>query len=151
MSHFDHRRAAEAQREYPHAALTEQIVGAAIEVHRHLGPGLLESAYEECLCHELARRNLSFQRQVDLPIEHKGVKLDCGYRMDLVVQDLIVIEIKAVEKILPIFEAQLITYLKLANKPVGLILNFHSEILTKGGVVRRALTQKSLSASAPLR
>jgi GxxExxY protein len=117
--------------------LTEQIIGAAIEVHRALGPGLLESAYEECLAHELELRNLNFQRQVPLPVIYKTVKLECGYRMDLVVEDLIVIELKTVEKILPIHEAQLLTYLKLTDKKLGLLLNFNSATL-KDGIKRIA-------------
>ena len=114
------------------ARLTEQIIGAAIEVHRQTGPGLLESAYEECLCYELSQLHLNFKRQVELPIAYKGVKLDCGYRMDLVVEDSVIIEIKTVDEILPIHTAQLLTYLKLSGKPIGLLLNFNSPILKKG-------------------
>src|ERR1700704_267951 len=99
---------------YPNDLLTEKVIGAAIEVHRHLGPGLLESAYEECLCHELHLRGLGFQRQVDLPVDYKGLKLNCGYKIDLLVQDEVILEPKAVEKLLPIHQAQLLTYLKLA-------------------------------------
>ena len=117
---------------------TSPIIGAAIEVHRHLGPGLLESAYEQCLCHELHLRGLSFRCQVDLPLSYKGIKLDCGYRIDLIVGDEIVVELKAVEKILPIHEAQLLTYMKLAAKPVGLLINFNVPLLTQG-IVRRVL------------
>ncbi len=95
---------------------TSPIIGAALEVHRHLGPGLLESAYEECLCHEFCLRRLSFQRQVDLPVEYKGLKLNCGYKIDLIVQDEVILELKAVEKLLPIHQAQLLTYLKLAQE-----------------------------------
>ena len=112
--------------------ITEKIIGCSIEVHRALGPGLLESAYEECLCFELAQKKLSFERQVPLPVIYKGVNLDCGYRMDLVVEDLVIIEIKAVEKIIPVHEAQLLSYLKLAKKPIGLLLNFHVSVLKKG-------------------
>jgi len=96
-----------------HERLTEQIIGAAVEVHRELGPGLMESAYEECLCHELHLRNLNFERQVLLPIRYKGVGLDCGYRIDMVVEDSIILELKCVERIMPVHEAQLLTYLKL--------------------------------------
>lgn len=117
---------------------TSPILGAALEVHRHLGPGLLESAYEECLCHELHLRELSFQRQVDLPIEHKGLKLNCGYKIDLIVQDEVILELKAVEKLLPIHQAQLLTYLKLAHKRVGLLINFNVPLLTQG-IIRRVL------------
>jgi len=119
-------------------ALTEQIIGAAIEVHRHLGPGLLESAYEECLCHELQLRGLAFQRQLSLPVVYKSVALDCGYKMDLVVQDRVVIELKCVESVLGVHHAQLLTYLKLSGKRVGLILNFHVSVMTRG-IVRKVL------------
>jgi len=118
--------------------LTEQIIGAAIEVHRNLGPGLLESAYEECLCHELSLRGLSFKRQQSLPVKYKGVSLDCGYRLDLVVQDRVVLELKCVEKQLPIHEAQLLTYMRLGGYKVGLLLNFNVPVL-KDGIVRRVL------------
>jgi GxxExxY protein len=99
----------EARSKLLHEDLTEKVIGAAIEVHRTLGPGLLESAYEECLCRELDLRGLAFQRQVPLPVEYKGVKLDCGYRLDLVVQDLVVLELKCVDHIRPVHEAQLLT------------------------------------------
>jgi GxxExxY protein len=117
---------------------TAPIIGAAIEVHRALGPGLLESAYEECLCHELHLRGLAFQRQVDLPVPYKGLKLDCGYKMDLVVEDEVVLELKSIEKILPVHEAQLLTYLKLSGKRVGLLINFNVPLLTRG-IIRRVL------------
>lgn len=130
---------AEARRKLIHEELSAQVIGAAIEVHRVLGPGLLESAYEECLCREFSLRNIPFQRQVELPVEYKGAKLDCGYRMDLVVGTKIVVEIKCVERIHKVHEAQLITYLKLSGKQLGLIFNFHSDVLTRGGVVRRVL------------
>ena len=122
-----------------HSELTEQIIGAAIEVHRALGPGLLESAYEECSCHELHLRGLQFLRQVPLPVEYKGVKLDCGYRLDLVVDDSVVLELKCVEHVMPVHEAQLLTYLKLTGKRVGLILNFNVPTLVRGGIVRKVL------------
>ncbi|MEK7723742.1 MAG: GxxExxY protein [Acidobacteriota bacterium] len=112
--------------------ITEKIIGCAISVHRVLGPGLLESAYEECLCYELSQASLNFERQVPLPVIYKGVKLDCGYRMDIVVEDLVIIEIKAVEKILPVHEAQILSYLKLYNKKLGLLLNFHVPVLKNG-------------------
>jgi GxxExxY protein len=112
--------------------ITEKIIGAAIEVHRHLGPGLLESAYEECLCFELSQNGLSFQRQVELPVVYKKVKLDCGYRMDIVVEDAVVVELKTVEKLVPIHSAQLLTHLKLSGKQIGLLLNFNEAILKKG-------------------
>jgi GxxExxY protein len=111
---------------------TSSIIGAAIEVHRHLGPGLLESAYEECLCHELHLRGLSFERQVDLPVSYKGLLLGCGYKIDLIVQREVVVELKAVETLLPVHEAQLLTYLKLSGKSVGLLINFNTPLLTRG-------------------
>ena len=117
---------------------TAPIIGAAIEVHRALGPGLLESAYEECLCHELHLRGLAFQRQVDLPVPYKGLKLHCGYKLDVVVDNTVILELKCVEKILPIHEAQLLTYLKLSGKHVGLLINFNVPLLTQG-IVRRVL------------
>jgi GxxExxY protein len=117
---------------------TSPILGAAIEVHRHLGPGLLESAYEECLCHELYLRGLTFQRQLDLPVQYKGLKLDCGCRIDLLVQNEIILELKAVEKLMPIHQAQLLTYMKLARKSVGLLINFNVPLLTQG-IIRRVL------------
>jgi GxxExxY protein len=117
---------------------TAPIIGAAIEVHRALGPGLLESAYEECLCHELHLRGLAFQRQVDLPVPYKGLKLDCGYKMDVVVEDEVVLELKSIEKILPVHEAQLLTYMKLSGKRVGLLINFNVPLLTRG-IIRRVL------------
>ena len=122
-----------------HEELTEKIIGAAIEVHRALGPGLLESAYEECLCRELNLRGLAFQRQVPLPVEYKGVKLDCGYRIDLVVEEAVVLELKCVEHTLPVHEAQLLTYLKLTGKRVGIIINFNVATLVRGGIVRKVL------------
>jgi GxxExxY protein len=119
-------------------ALTEQIIGAAIEVHRHLGPGLLESAYEECLCHELQLRGFSFRRQVSLPVVYKNVSLDCGYKMDVVIEDRVVVELKCIESVLSIHHAQLLTYLKLSQKRVGLLLNFHVAVMTRG-IVRKVL------------
>jgi GxxExxY protein len=116
--------------------LTAQIIGAAIEVHRELGPGLLESAYEECLCYELHLRRLNFQRQVDLPIGYKGLQLDCGYRLDIVVEDSVLVELKSIEQILPIHQAQLLTYLRLSAKKIGLLIDFNVPVL-KNGIVRR--------------
>ena len=134
-----HHGDTEARSKLLHEDLTEKIIGAAIEVHRALGPGLLESANEECLCHELSLRDLSFQRQVPLPVEYKGVKLDCGYRLDLVVQDSVVLELKCVEHTLPVHEAQLLTYLKLTGKRIGLIINFNVAVLVRGGITRKIL------------
>lgn len=113
-------------------AITEKIIGAAIAVHRAIGPGLLESAYEECLCFELSQGALSFKRQVELPVIYKGINLDCGYRMDIVVEDKVVVEIKAVDKLIPVHEAQLLSYLRLGNRPIGLLMNFHAPVLKDG-------------------
>jgi GxxExxY protein len=112
--------------------LSGRIIGMAIEVHRHLGPGLLESAYEECLCFDLAEAGIDFARQVPLPVVYKGVRLDCGYRMDLVVDNCVVVEIKAVEAIAPIHKAQLLTYLRLSGHKVGLLMNFNAVVLKDG-------------------
>jgi len=117
---------------------TGAIIAAAIEVHRALGPGLLESAYEECLCHELHLRGTSFERQVGLPVSYKGLQLDCGYKMDLVASQEVILELKCVEKILPVHEAQLLTYMKLSGKRVGLLINFNTSLLAQG-IVRRVL------------
>jgi GxxExxY protein len=117
---------------------TGPIIGAAIEVHRHLGPGLLESAYEECLCHELHVRGLGFWRQVELPVGYKGIKLDCGYRLDLIVAEEVVVELKCIERVLPVHEDQLLTYMRLAGKQVGLLINLNVPVLTRG-ITRRVL------------
>jgi GxxExxY protein len=118
--------------------LTKAIIGAAIEVHRELGPGLLESAYEVCLCHELRSRGLQVACQVPLPVTFKGVRLDCGYRIDICVNESVVIELKSIEKITDLHRAQLLTYLRLSGKKVGLLLNFNVPIL-KDGMVRMVL------------
>ena len=112
--------------------MTREIIGAAIEVHSALGPGLLESAYEECMCRELSLRTIPFQRQVPLPLEYKGVRLDCGYQLDLLVAESIVVELKSVEALMPIHEAQLLTYLKLGGWNVGLLINFNVPLLRDG-------------------
>jgi len=112
--------------------MTQRIIAAAIEVHRHLGPGLLESAYEECLCYELARAGLRFERQVPLPVSYKGLHLDCAYRMDLVVEGSVIVELKAIDELLPIHKAQLLTYLKASGKEVGLLINFNVPVLRNG-------------------
>jgi GxxExxY protein len=112
--------------------LTDKIIGAAIEVHRHLGPGLLESAYEECLCYELSQLGVRFKRQAHLPIQYKGIKLESAYRMDLVVEDAVVVEIKATEETPAIYSAQVLTYLKAAGLRVGLLINFNVPVLTRG-------------------
>ena len=112
--------------------ITERLIGCGISVHRVLGPGLLESAYEECICFELNEAGLKFERQVPLPVIYKGVKLDCGYRMDIVIENLVIAEIKAVERLLPIHDAQLLSYLRLYDKRVGLLMNFHAVVLKNG-------------------
>jgi GxxExxY protein len=118
--------------------LTENVIGACIEVHRSLGPGLLESSYELCLCRELSLRGIPFERQKAIPIEYKGVKLDCGYRADLLVAGRVLIELKAIESLLPIHETQLLSYLRIGGWPVGLIINFNVQLL-KHGIRRRVL------------
>ena len=112
--------------------VTEKIIGAAIEVHRHLGPGLLESVYEECLCYELSQCGLQFQRQLPVPVLYKGIKLDCGYRVDLMVEDAVIVEIKSVDGISPVHQAQIISYLKLSGKSIGLLINFNVVRLNNG-------------------
>jgi GxxExxY protein len=112
--------------------ISRRIIGAAIEVHRHLGPGLLESAYQSCLAFELQQLGLKVEEQRSLPVVYEQVKLDCGYRLDFVVEDEIIVEIKAIEQLLPIHEAQLLSYLRLAKKRVGLLMNFHVPVLKNG-------------------
>ena len=109
--------------------LSNIIIGCGIEVHKILGPGLLESAYEECLCREFSLAGLKFERQKQIPIKYKDVYLDCGYRLDIVVENLIILELKSVKILEPIFEAQLLTYLKLSNLKLGLLINFNSSLL----------------------
>jgi len=121
--------------------ITDAIIGAAIEVHKVLGPGLLESAYVQCLCYELKWRNLPFALEVSLPVLYKGLKLDCGYRMDMVVADTVVVEVKAVEHLAPINEAQLLTYLRLSGRKVALLINFNVPVLRQG-IMRRVLGLK---------
>ncbi len=116
--------------------LTEKIIGCAIKVHRVLGPGLLESAYEVCLLHELTKVGLKAERQVKVPIVYDGLKLEADYFIDILVEDTVVLELKSVEQVLPIHEAQLLTYLKLANKKLGLLINFNVTLL-KNGIKRR--------------
>ncbi len=115
--------------------LSSKIIGAAIEVHKALGPGLLESAYEKCLCHELKLRGLSFDSQKPLPLLFKGEEIDCGYRLDVVVDNAIILELKSCEKIEPIHKAQLLTYLKLSGLTLGLVLNFNVPAM-RDGIVR---------------
>ena len=117
-----------------------RMIAARLEVHRHLGPGLLESAYEQCLCHELALRGLPFERQRSLPVSYKGILLDCGYRLDLVIDNQVLVEIKAVETLLPVHVAQVLTYLKLSGMRTGLLANFNVPVLKRG---LRRLTRKN--------
>jgi GxxExxY protein len=131
--------------------LTQMIIGAAIEVHRELGSGLLESAYEECLNFELHQRGLSVQRQLELPVSYKGHMLDCTYRVDLVVNEQVMLELKAVQELLPVHEAQALTYMRLGGWRLGLVINFHVPVL-KAGIKRLILSQpkKSSVPSIPL-
>ncbi len=120
------------------SSLTQEIIGAALDVHRELGPGLLESAYQGCMCRELGLRSVAFRSQVDLPITYKGCHIDGGYRIDLVVDERVVVELKSVEALLPVHVAQLITYLRLSKIKVGLLINFNVPVL-RDGIVRRIL------------
>lgn len=113
-------------------ALSNEIIGAAIEVHRYLGPGLFESAYEECLCYELGLRGINYERQVPLTLNYKGMNLECAYRLDLLVDGLVIVELKSVPAIDPIHEAQLLTYLRLRNSWLGMIINFNVKMLRNG-------------------
>jgi GxxExxY protein len=122
---------------------SEIVIGACIEVHRHLGPGLLESAYELCLAHELELHGLRVERQRHVPLRYKGISLDCGYRLDLVVNDALVVEVKAVDRLLPIHQSQLLTYLRLTQLRVGLLVNFHS------AVIKNDLRRLTLSPNFP--
>ena len=112
--------------------LTGRIIGAAIEVHKTLGPGLLESAYEECLCRELSLRGFSYERQKEVPVTYKGVRLDCGYRLDIVVSESVILELKACDRLERIHQAQLLTYLKLTGIKYGLLINFNVSVLKDG-------------------
>jgi len=118
--------------------LSNRVIGYAIEVHRHLGPGLLESTYEQCLAHEMKLNGTSFRIQHPLPVEYKGIRLDCGYRIDLLIEEKLIVELKSVDKILPIHQAQLLTYMKLANIGIGLLINFNVQYL-KSGIKRMVL------------
>lgn len=126
--------------------LTETIIGAAIRVHRELGPGLLESTYEACLSYELTEAGLVLERQVTLPVRYRGVNLDCGYRIDLLVEKVIIVELKAVDRLEPIHEAQLLSYLKLSGCNVGLLINFNVKMLRNG--IRRMIHGIDLAADA---
>ncbi len=121
-----------------HGGLTREVIGAAMEVHAALGPGLLESAYESCLAHELLLREIPIRRQLELPLQYKQARVDCGFRIDLLAANEIVVELKCIEKVLPIHLAQLMTYMKLAEKRVGLLINFNVESL-RDGITRRII------------
>jgi GxxExxY protein len=121
-----------------HERLTQDVIGAAIEVHRILGPGLLESAYEHALCHELSLRAIGFRRQVDVPVVYKGLSLGSALRMDLLVDERLVLEVKAIERTLAVHESQLLTYLRLSGYRVGLLINFNVPVL-KAGILRKVL------------
>ena len=112
--------------------ITEKIIGSAIKVHKELGPGLLESVYEECLSYELKQEGLNIERQVSVPVVYKDVKLDCGYRMDILVEEQVIVELKAVDTIISVHEAQILTYMRFAKKEVGLLINFNVMLLKEG-------------------
>ena len=116
-------------------ALTEQVIGICIDIHRAIGPGLMESSYGACFAFDLDEAGLKYEREVPVPVVYKGVRLDCGYRLDFVVEGVLVVELKAVEKLLPVHKAQLLTYLKLTGLPIGLLINFNVPVL-KDGIVR---------------
>jgi GxxExxY protein len=120
-----------------HEELTHLVIGGAMEVHRALGPGLLESAYQQCLCQELTLRQVPFARELSLPVVYKGIRVDCSYRIDLLIDEQVVVEVKAVETILPIHVAQVLTYLRLGNWKVGLLINFNVPVLKEG--IRRLI------------
>jgi GxxExxY protein len=126
--------------------LTRQIIGAAIEVHRLLGPGLLESAYEECLCHELAMRGIRFEKQKPVPLVYKGVKLDCGFRLDLLVEGHVIVELKSAEGLGPIHEAIVLTYLRLSGHELALLINFNVSVL-KDGIRRFVMPREGKKAA----
>jgi GxxExxY protein len=127
---FHHRGTEDTEGSSRHC--THDIVGAAIEVHRRLGPGLLESAYETCLCRELYLREIEFLQQVALPVQYRGLNLDCGYRLDILVEQSVIIEVKALSRVLPVHRAQVLTYLKLTGLRIGLLINFNVDVLRHG-------------------
>lgn len=139
--------------EFVDDAITKSIIGAALKVHRALGPGLLESAYQHCLAHELSVHGFEVRREVPVPVRYDGIQLECGYRIDILVNNQVIVEVKAAEAIAPIHTAQLLTYLRLANVPRGLILNFHVQLLRDG--IRRCVLSRtptdqcSLSPNSP--
>jgi GxxExxY protein len=126
--------------------LSNVVIGAAMEVHRHLGPGLLETAYQQCLARELSLSNIAFETEKPIPLNYKGINLECGYRLDFVVEDKLILELKSVEKLLPIHQAQMLTYLKLTGLKLGLILNFNVPVL-KDGIKRIVLDLPQFFAS----
>jgi GxxExxY protein len=137
-SHIYNQKVRQHLNAYDYNQTTSAIIGAAIEVHRKLGPGLLESAYQECLAREFILRNISFDREVAVPVVYKGVKLECGYRLDFLVDRKVVVELKAVDFVPPVYEEQLVTYLSLGGWSVGLLINFNV-LLLKEGITRRVL------------
>jgi GxxExxY protein len=132
----------------PGDLLSGEVIAAAIEVHRQLGPGLLESAYQQCLAAEFHHRGLAFCREVPLPVRYRDQVIDCAYRLDFVVEETLILEVKAVAKMEPVFEAQLLTYLRLAGIPLGLLINFHVPVL-KAGIVRRVLSLPPAISAPP--
>lgn len=127
--------------------ITERVIGACIEIHRQLGPGLLESAYEECLAYELTQLGVKYQRQLALPVLYKGVRLDCGYRIDLLVEEAVIVELKTVERLLPVHSAQLLTYLKMTHLTVGLLIHFYVPTLRDG--IKRIVHEFKESSASP--
>ena len=121
------------------APLSKKVLGCAIEVHKHLGPGLLESTYQNCLAFELTQQGIPFRKEVELPVQYKGVSLECGYRLDLLVEENLIVELKSVEELAPIHTAQLLTYMKLSGISTGLLLNFNVTKLKDGGIKRYVL------------
>jgi GxxExxY protein len=142
------RRTREAGAKVLHQELSWEIAGSAMKVHSALGPGLLESVYEECLCHELTKSGISFRRQVATPVQYDGIQLDCGFRLDLLVHEVVIVEIKAVEKILPVHESQLLTYLKITGHELGILINFNVRHL-RDGIHRRVMTKGLRDSFAP--
>jgi GxxExxY protein len=138
MEKYKNASDATKKQDYPERDLTEQIIGAAIEVHKNLGPGLLENAYQICLAREFALREIRFEQEKQIPISYKGVLLNCGYRLDFMVENKVVVEIKAVDELNATFEAQLLTYLKITGCKVGLLINFNVPVL-KNGIQRLIL------------
>ncbi len=132
MTIFHHEAHEEREENMEFDELSKKVIGCALEVHKELGPGLLESAYEKCLAHELTLANIPFRLQVPIPLYYKGIELDCGYRADLIVDDKLLLELKSIEELLPIHEAQLLTYMKLAKIRIGLLMNFNVKLLRDG-------------------